>query len=142
MSPQVKIGVAAFIQKVSGGPVLVGCRRGSHGAGTWTVPGGGLEFGETIEECARREIKEETGLDVLKVSMPFAVTDDMYLDDGKHYVTVWVEATVADDAVPVNVEPHKCDGWEWHMARAIPEPHFPGLGRLMALRPAYFTYLE
>ncbi|OGK67387.1 hypothetical protein A2377_01245 [Candidatus Roizmanbacteria bacterium RIFOXYB1_FULL_41_27] len=30
----------------------------------WQIPGGGLEFGESVEECLHREIKEETGLNV------------------------------------------------------------------------------
>jgi 8-oxo-dGTP diphosphatase len=33
-------------------------------ANTWWLPGGGVEFGESPEECVAREFEEETGLDV------------------------------------------------------------------------------
>ena len=40
-------------------------RRGQEPQkGLWSIPGGGLELGETLEEGARREAREETGLDV------------------------------------------------------------------------------
>jgi len=54
------VGVAV----VSEGRVLL-VERG-HGAlvGMWAVPGGHVEWGETLEEAARREVREETGLDV------------------------------------------------------------------------------
>jgi 8-oxo-dGTP diphosphatase len=35
-----------------------------YGKEYWLLPGGGLEFGETIESCAKRELKEETNLDI------------------------------------------------------------------------------
>ncbi len=50
MSP--KIGVGVLI--IRDGKLLLGRRKGSHGAATWSAPGGHLEYGETPEACARR----------------------------------------------------------------------------------------
>ncbi|MFM9634943.1 nucleotide triphosphate diphosphatase NUDT15, partial [Streptomyces galilaeus] len=49
--------------------ILLGLRLGEYGKGTWGMPGGHLEFGETIEECCVREVKEETDLDVEIVNL-------------------------------------------------------------------------
>ncbi len=58
-----KVGVAAII--IRDGKVLVGRRVGAHGHGTWSFPGGHLEFGEEAEQGIAREVKEETGMDVV-----------------------------------------------------------------------------
>jgi 8-oxo-dGTP diphosphatase len=81
------VGVAILIRKE--GQVLLLKRKGSHGAGTWCPPGGHLEFGESPEECAIREAKEETGVEVTDVRF-LAITNDLF-PEGKHYVTIWFE---------------------------------------------------
>jgi 8-oxo-dGTP diphosphatase len=37
--------------------------------GSWQIPGGGLEFGESVEECLQREVQEELGIEVTRISM-------------------------------------------------------------------------
>src|SRR3990167_410625 len=81
-----KVGVGVIV--VKGTQVLLGKRRGSHGAGTWAFPGGHLEFGESIEECAARELWEETGLRALSIQKS-SWTNDL-IDATKHYVTLFM----------------------------------------------------
>ncbi|KAL8105982.1 nudix hydrolase 1-like [Apium graveolens] len=58
------IGIAMFV--IKGDKMLIGRRLSSISRNTFFVPGGHLEFGESFEQCAAREVKEETGLDVEK----------------------------------------------------------------------------
>ncbi len=56
------VGVGAVIVR-DGRVVLV--RRGNEPRqGEWSIPGGVLEIGETLRQCATREAREETGLEV------------------------------------------------------------------------------
>ncbi len=54
-----RVGVAVLIHR--GEHLLLIQRKNVHGAGSWSTPGGHLEYGETPEECARLKAKEETG---------------------------------------------------------------------------------
>lgn len=61
-----QIGVGVFV--IKDGKFLMGQRRGSHGEGTWSVPGGHLEFGESPESTALREVFEETSLKIANIA--------------------------------------------------------------------------
>lgn len=117
-SPQVRVGVGVFILKSphesSPNPhFLVGKRLNSHGAGTYALPGGHLEFGETPEECAAREVLEETGLKVTDVQFLTATNDHMPAEN-KHYVTLFVVCVRENEGdEPEILEPEKCEGWDW-----------------------------
>lgn len=124
--PQVQVGVGVLIFRA--GRVLLGRRRGSHGAGQWSAPGGHLEFGESIEACAARETAEETGLALTDLSLgPF--TSDVFEAEGKHYVTAFVLAS-APEGEPRTMEPEKCDGWDWFDWNDLPQPLFAPLQSL------------
>ena len=114
------IGVAVIV--VRKGRVLLGKRKNSHGSGTWQFPGGHLEYGESIEACARRELKEETGLDIDKSRMgPF--TNDVFKKERKHYVTLFVIAEQTSGN-PRVMEPDKCERWDWFPWTQLPRPRF------------------
>ena len=51
------------------GKILLGLRNKVNAQDHWVIPGGGVEYGETTEEAAIRELKEETNLDVEDVKL-------------------------------------------------------------------------
>ncbi|KAI8603700.1 ADP-ribose pyrophosphatase [Dissophora ornata] len=111
-SKAVQVGVGVLI--MHNRKVLVGKRIGSHGADTWQLAGGHLEFGETFEECAIREAQEETGLDLDPASAKFVTANNNIMSDiDKHYVTVFVSANVVGNSNARVMEPLKCEHWEW-----------------------------
>ena len=83
------VGVGAVI--VQDGRVLLVRRRYEPLAGRWSLPGGTLELGETLEAGLAREMREETGLDV-EVGPVIEVFDRIMLDEDKrvqyHFVLV------------------------------------------------------
>lgn len=75
-------------------------RRGTIGKGGHSLPGGHLEWGETFESCAAREVKEETGLDLQDITY---VTTVNSIFGNFHYVTIFMRGTVPEVcAAPIN----------------------------------------
>lgn len=119
-----QIGVAAILCRE--GKVLMGRRKGSHSDGTWAFPGGHLEFGESIPECAIREVEEETGIVISDVfSGPYENT--LFPEEYRHYLTVFSVSTIPNGVEPENREPERCEGWKWFSWDALPEPLFPSV---------------
>ena len=107
-----KVGVGVFVLD-NLNQFILGKRKGSHGAGMWALPGGHLEFGESFEDCARREVLEETGLDVQHLRF-LTATNDVMAAEHKHYVTVFMVCQIVGEHVtPRVLEPEKCECWEW-----------------------------
>ena len=126
LAPRVGVGVIVLRD----GLILLGQRAGSHGTGTWALPGGHLEFGEDVEQCAMREVMEETSLAIQVVARgPY--TSDVFQEEDKHYVTLFVVAQ-APTGVPRVCEPSKCSGWRWFRWSEMPRPLFAPLITLYA----------
>jgi 8-oxo-dGTP diphosphatase len=121
-----KVGIGVLV--VREGKVLLGKRKGSHGSGLWAPSGGHLEFGESVERCAARELFEETGLQALSVELGPWTSDVM--DEDKHYISIFVFISqfVGEPAL---LEPSKCEGWHWFDWHALPVPLFPPVRSLI-----------
>jgi 8-oxo-dGTP diphosphatase len=79
-----KVGIGVMVLK--DGKVLLGKRKGSHGIGEYSIPGGHLEHMESFEECAKRETLEETGIEVRNVRFVYLGNIKEYAP--KHYVQI------------------------------------------------------
>jgi len=123
--PRPRIGVGILIQN-NKGEVLLGLRQGAHGEGEWSFPGGHLEFGETIFETAKREVKEEVDLDISEFEL-ISVADEMrYIKtDNKHYLNIGIKA-VYKGGEPKLMEPDKCKEWRWVSLDELPVRLFEG----------------
>jgi 8-oxo-dGTP diphosphatase len=93
----VKVGVGVLVRK--GDKVALVKRSGSYGFGTWSPPGGHVEFGESTIETARRETMEEIGTEIENLEV-LGFTEDIAKDN--HYVTVWVRSDWASGELKIS----------------------------------------
>ena len=125
---QVRVGIGVFIFK--SGEFLMGRRGSAHGDGTWSLPGGHLEFGEEFEDTARREVREETGLSIGNVRFG-AVTNDYFEAERRHYVTIWMLSAYAGGTATI-LEPDKLSELGWFDFDNLPSPLFLPWKQLLA----------
>ncbi len=123
------VGIGVFVERA--GKILLGLRKSkTHGDGEWSLPGGHLEQGESFEACCKREVFEETGLDIENIR-EVGFTNDLFPESGLHYVTLYFYAVCAGGAL-ISKEPHKCLQWKWFDIDRLPDPLFCGTERVVA----------
>ncbi|KAJ2847771.1 Vacuolar protein sorting-associated protein 20 [Coemansia brasiliensis] len=112
MAQQVRVGVGCFIvRRISNKTqFLLGQRQDGLSPGTWGLPGGHLDFGETWEACARREVLEETGLDI-SAFQHVATSNDIF--ENSHYVEIIMAGEFDCRQTVKLMEPDKCQQWVW-----------------------------
>ena len=119
------VGVGVIVER--DGKVLL-VRRTTHGAGTWSSPGGYIDHGESPEEAAVRETREETGLRLGGAAF-LGVTNDLH-PDGKHNLTLWFAGR--DPAgEPELMAPEESDAVEWFAWNALPDRLYLPLRRFL-----------
>ena len=123
---EVRAGFGIMILK--NGKVLLGKRNEDpekassllHGEGTFTCPGGKLDFGERIVDAARREVMEETGINAKDLQV-ISVTNEIVPD--AHFVTIgFLCKNFAGE--PKVMEPEEITEWKWFSLDQLPKPLF------------------
>jgi len=122
-----RVGIGVII--VNNRKILMLKRKNSHGDGSWAFIGGHLEYGETPEEGATREVLEEIGL---KIKNPKAVTftNDFFPKEKKQYITIFVITKYDGSKFTIN-EPDKIEALEWFEWGKFPSPLFTPVENLI-----------
>jgi len=129
MSNITKVGIGVLVVRMPE-LILLGKRKGSHGAGQWGLPGGTLEYGESFADTAYREMAEEIGSQV-KTTRPIPIsTINLTEYMPKHYVDIgmvciWLSGN------PKVMEPDKCEEWRWFNMNALPANTFFTVPRIV-----------
>lgn len=127
---RVPVGVALLLVNHKG-EYLLHERKGKHGGGTFSFPGGALDPGEQPAQAVYRELDEEAGINC---DMPLIFEPKPYVhtsfEDGQDWVTLYYVAAHAGQ-VPRVMEPNKNAGWRWAKLADFPEPLFAPLEQVM-----------
>jgi 8-oxo-dGTP diphosphatase len=130
MEDKPKIGVGFGVMILKNNKILLGKRHEDpekassllKGAGTWTMPGGKLYFGESFEEGAIREVLEETGMRIDKNNLKIiSLTNDIV--ESAHFVTIGLLCKEFYGEAKV-MEPNEITEWEWFELNKLPKPIF------------------
>ena len=112
-----RVGVGAVIVNADGEWLLLQRKR-SPEAGCWSIPGGKVDWMETIEEAIVREVKEELGV-VVQLERLLGVTNHRLREEDAHWVAPTFQASILE-GVPYNVEPEKHEAVRWMHPRDWP----------------------
>lgn len=112
-----KVGVGGIV--IQDGRVLLLLRKRPPEAGTWSLPGGRVEFGERLEDAVVRELREELGITV-EVESLVCVTNHIVPAENAHWVAPAYRVRLLS-GVPQNLEPEKTAAIEWFPLSILPE---------------------
>lgn len=86
-------------------------KKAKNERGAWEIPGGGVEFGETLEHAIVREMKEEHGVDIAIIEL-LDVCSHIIPDEHQHWVSPTYICKIVSGE-PKILEPEKCDAIGW-----------------------------
>lgn len=115
------VGVGTIIVNDTGQLFLA--KRGNEAKnerGSWEFPGGSVEFGETLAQALKREMREEYGVEI-EVGELLDVADHILPEEGQHWVSPTFICRIVSGQ-PKIAEPEKCAAIGWFSPAEIPEP--------------------
>ncbi len=118
------IGVAVGVLLINETGEVFLTKRGPHATnerGTWEIPGGKVRFGETLTAAARREMREEYGVDIT-LTHRFPAQDHLLPDERQHWVPTCFLGRISAGMNPRIMEPDKCEAVGWFALDRLPEP--------------------
>jgi nucleoside triphosphatase len=100
------IAVGVLISNARGEVFLARSFTKWHGC--WIIPGGHLEYGESLQDCVRRETREELGIEIadiefIQVQEATPPLDEYYKPE-KHFIFVNFAARMAEDHAPIRLQ--------------------------------------
>ncbi len=102
------------------GEILLLRRAKSPEANYWSIPGGAVEFRETVEETIKREFLEETGL-ICEVTDFLGYYDYILQTEHRHWVSLFFVMRNYSRMEPENKEPDKHYRMQWFALNALPD---------------------
>ncbi|MDP3787880.1 MAG: NUDIX domain-containing protein [Candidatus Chromulinivorax sp.] len=114
----IKVGCEAII--INNNNLLLGKRKNCYGEGMWGLPGGHLEYGETIQECIYRELQEEVGINALD-SQLISIVDN--IDERGHYLHMTFILKKYTGSIEL-MEPQYCYEWKFFDLNNLPKELF------------------
>lgn len=131
-----KTRVAVNVFVLRGNELLLGKRKNTAGDGDWGLPGGHLEYQESLVEGAKRELLEETGLNANLVLE--SVVNDPLREEDTHYLHInFLAKDVSGE--PELKEPGKCYEWGWFSLNDLPDNIFIGHKKII---PAFLNKIN
>jgi len=123
-----KVGAGFGVILRRGNKILLGKRHPDpdkadsafRSAGEWSLPGGKMDWGETFEEGAIREVKEETGITIKE---PKVISVHNCKNEHAHFMTVGLLATKFKGEARV-MEPDEMTEWQWFELKKLPHPRY------------------
>ena len=122
---QTKVGMGVMVLNDKG-EVLLQKRKGAHAEGQYALPGGHLEYMESFADCAKREVREECGMEIDDVQLLCLANEKENVP--KHYINICVRAHWKSGE-PHIMEPERTESLGWYSLDDLPSPLFASTAR-------------
>ena len=114
-----KVGVGVMIFK--DGKILLGKRRWRHGDGEYALVGGGLEYMQSFEDCAKQEAEEEAGIKINNIKFLCIYNETTY--PPRHTIMIGLIAEW-ESGEPRSLPDERITDWAWYDLDKLPKPIF------------------